>query len=69
MVDIYQQPQRAKEGEVIASPTLVKHLPPPLRRFIGDMSDKDKILLGLDLKPHDSDDNQDSNEAPGGETE
>jgi|SRR4051794_27894407 circadian clock protein KaiB len=54
VVDIYQQPERASEGQVIASPTLVKHLPLPLRRFIGDMSDRDKILLGLDLNRDDS---------------
>ena len=37
--------------QIIAAPTLVKKLPPPLRRFIGNMSDVDRILVGLDLKP------------------
>ena len=61
VVDIYQQPGRASEGQVIASPTLVKHLPLPIRRFIGDMSDHKKILLGLDVRLSElDDDNHDS---------
>jgi len=50
IIDIYQQPIFAKEGQIIAAPTLVKELPPPLRKFIGDMSQTEKILLGLDLR-------------------
>ena len=50
VIDIYQQPVLAKGEQILAAPTLIKHLPPPIRRFIGDMSQKDKILLGLDLK-------------------
>ena len=50
IIDIYQQPIFAKEGQIIAAPTLVKELPPPLRKFIGDMSRTEKILLGLDLR-------------------
>src|SRR3954465_2308487 len=50
VVDIYQQPERAREGDIIASPTLVKELPLPIRRFIGDMSDKEKILIGLGVQ-------------------
>jgi circadian clock protein KaiB len=51
VIDIYQQPSMAKGQQIIAAPTLVKELPPPLRRFIGDMSNTDKILIGLDVKP------------------
>ncbi|MGD0230356.1 MAG: circadian clock KaiB family protein [Syntrophorhabdales bacterium] len=51
VIDIYQQPLLAKGDQIIAAPTLVKKLPPPLRKFIGDMHDVDKILVGLDLKP------------------
>ena len=51
VIDIYQQPEFAKKEEVIAAPTLIKKLPLPLRRFIGDMSNKEKILVGLDLVP------------------
>ena len=51
VVDIYQQPTLAKGDQIIAVPTLVKKLPAPLRRLIGDLSQEDRILLGLDLKP------------------
>jgi circadian clock protein KaiB len=50
IIDIYQQPIFAKEGQIVAAPTLVKELPPPLRKFIGDFSQKEKILLGLDIR-------------------
>jgi circadian clock protein KaiB len=50
IIDIYQQPIFAKEGQIVAAPTLVKELPSPLRKFIGDMSQTEKILLGLDLR-------------------
>jgi circadian clock protein KaiB len=50
VIDIYQYPQLAKDEQIIAAPTLVKKLPQPLRRFIGDLSDKERVLLGLDLR-------------------
>ncbi|WP_243374705.1 circadian clock KaiB family protein [Geotalea sp. SG265] len=50
IVDIYQQPIFAREGQIVAAPTLVKELPPPLRKFIGDMSQTERILLGLDVR-------------------
>ncbi len=50
IIDIFQQPIFAKEGQIVAAPTLVKELPPPLRKFIGDMSQTEKLLLGLDLR-------------------
>ena len=50
VIDIYQQPALAKGEQIIAAPTLVKKHPVPLRRFIGDMSNTERILLGLDLK-------------------
>jgi circadian clock protein KaiB len=50
IIDIYQQPIFAKEGQIVAAPTLIKELPPPVRRFVGDLSDKKKLLLGLDLR-------------------
>lgn len=49
VVDISQQPVLARGEQIIATPTLIKRLPEPLRRFIGNMSDTDKILLGLDV--------------------
>jgi circadian clock protein KaiB len=51
VIDIYQQPQLAKDDQIIAVPTLVKKLPSPLRRLIGDLSQEERILMGLDLKP------------------
>jgi circadian clock protein KaiB len=50
IIDIYQQPIFAREGQIVAAPTLVKELPPPLRKFIGDMSQTERILLGLDVR-------------------
>lgn len=51
IVDIYQQPVLAAGEQVIAAPTLIKKLPQPLRRLIGDMSNTDQVLFGLDLRP------------------
>jgi circadian clock protein KaiB len=51
VIDIYQQPVLAKGEQIIAAPTLIRKLPLPLRRFIGDMSNTERILLGLDLRP------------------
>jgi circadian clock protein KaiB len=51
VIDIYQQPVLLKGEQIIAAPTLVKQLPLPLRKFIGNMSDTERILVGLDLRP------------------
>ncbi len=50
VVDVYQQPDEAAKDQVIAAPTLIKELPFPVKRLIGDLSNRDKILVGLDLK-------------------
>src|SRR6185436_20667071 len=50
VIDIAQHPTLAEGEQIIAAPTLVRKLPLPLRRFIGDMSHTDRILLGLDLR-------------------
>lgn len=50
IVDISQHPKLAEGEQIIAPPTLIKKLPLPLRRFIGDMSEAERILLGLDLR-------------------
>lgn len=50
VVDVYQQPLLAKGEQIIAVPTLIKKLPLPLRRVIGDMSNVDRVLIGLDLR-------------------
>ena len=54
VIDIYQQPTLAKDDQIIAVPTLIKKLPAPLRRLIGDLSQEDRIIVGLDLKPKSS---------------
>lgn len=51
VVDVYQQPVLARDEQIIAVPTLVKRLPLPIRKVLGDLSDKQRVLLGLDLKP------------------
>ncbi len=51
VIDLYQQPELAAGHQIIAIPTLIKELPPPLRRIIGDLSDTEKVIVGLDLKP------------------
>jgi circadian clock protein KaiB len=50
VIDIYQHPELLQKDEVIAAPTLIKKLPPPLRKLIGDMSDEEKILAGLNIQ-------------------
>ena len=51
VIDIYQQPKLAKEEQIIATPTLIKKQPLPLRRLIGDMSDTERFLVGIGLNP------------------
>ena len=50
IIDIFQQPALAKDDQILAVPTLIKKLPAPLRRFIGDLSNRKVVLVGLDLK-------------------
>jgi len=50
VIDIYQLPALAKDEQIVATPTLIKVLPAPLRRFIGDLSRIEKILFGLDVR-------------------
>lgn len=49
IIDIYKNPKAAREEQIVAAPTLVKKLPEPLRRFVGDLSNTQKILIGLDV--------------------
>jgi circadian clock protein KaiB len=49
---VLEHPQLAEDDKILATPTLIKQLPPPLRKVIGDLSDKEKVLLGLELKQH-----------------
>ena len=50
VIDIYRKPTLAKGEQIIAAPTLIKKLPLPMRKLIGDMSDKGKVLVGLDIR-------------------
>lgn len=49
VIDLLKNPRLAEEDKILAVPTLVKLLPPPIQKVIGDLSDKEKVLLGLDL--------------------
>lgn len=51
IIDIYQQPELAKQDQIVAAPTLIKKLPLPARRLIGDLSEYKKVLLALGLSP------------------
>jgi circadian clock protein KaiB len=49
VIDIYKNPKAARDADIIAAPTLIKKLPAPLRRFVGDLSNQEKLLVGLGL--------------------
>ncbi len=51
VIDLLRQPQLAKGDQIVATPTLVKKLPTPVKRIIGDLSDTERVLVGLNLKP------------------
>lgn len=53
IIDVLEHPQLAEDDRILATPTLIKQLPPPLRRVIGDLSNSDKVLLGLDVRRRD----------------
>jgi circadian clock protein KaiB len=50
VIDVYQNPEAAREDQILAVPVLIKRLPLPLRRLLGDLSNEERVLLGLDLK-------------------
>jgi len=50
VIDLYQHPEQAKTNNLVAAPTLIKLLPEPVRRVIGDMSDEGQVLFGLDIQ-------------------
>ena len=49
IIDVLQRPQLAEDEKIFATPTLVKELPPPMRRIIGDLSNSAQVLIGLDI--------------------
>ena len=53
VIDLVEQPQLSKGDQILAIPTLVRKLPQPMRKIIGDLSDTERVLVGLDLRPAD----------------
>jgi len=53
VVDLVRQPQLARRDDIVVVPTLVRQLPPPIRKIIGDLSNVERVLVGLDVVPHD----------------
>ncbi len=51
IIDIYQQPELASSEQIVAAPTLIRSLPLPLRKLVGDLSNKDKVIAGLEIMP------------------
>jgi circadian clock protein KaiB len=51
VIDLSQQPELAVREQIVATPTLIRRLPPPIRRLVGDLSDRERVLVGLDLQP------------------
>lgn len=60
VIDVLKNPQLAEEDKILATPTLSKVLPPPVRKIIGDLSDREKVLIGLDLLYEEIRDRQDN---------
>ena len=61
IIDLLQHPELAQQDQILAIPTLVRRLPPPLRQIIGDLSNREKVLVGLEIKPLASPETSDSN--------
>lgn len=51
VINVLERPKLAEDEKILATPTLVRELPPPLRRVVGDLSDKSRVLRGLDISP------------------
>jgi circadian clock protein KaiB len=68
IIDVLQDPQKAEDEKILATPTLIKRLPPPLRRVIGDLSDREKVLLGLEVWPAEGEEDLAPEADAGGET-
>lgn len=69
IVDVLERPKLAEDEKIMATPTLIKYLPPPLRRVIGDLSDTEKVLLGLDIIPRSARNDEKGNSENGGKAE
>ncbi len=64
VIDVFQQPELAKDQQIIAVPTLIKQLPAPLRRLVGDLSNEHRVLVGLNLKPKEHGESRKPTETP-----
>ena len=53
VVDLLEKPQLARRDDIVVIPTLVRQLPPPIRKIIGDLSNVERVLVGLDVVPRD----------------
>lgn len=53
VIDLLEQPQLARDHQILAIPTLVRRIPEPIKKIIGDLSDTERVLVGLDLRPRD----------------
>lgn len=51
VVDLYAQPERAREDQIVVAPTLIRQMPLPVRRVVGDLSNTERVLAALDLSP------------------
>jgi len=51
VIDILEHPQRAEDGKILATPTVVREFPLPIRKYVGDLSDRNKVLLDLEILP------------------
>ncbi len=60
VIDVLENPQLAEEDKILATPTLAKILPPPVRKIIGDLSNREKVLIGLDLMYEELEEREDS---------
>jgi circadian clock protein KaiB len=54
VIDLADQPHLARRDDIVVIPTLVRQLPPPIRKIIGDLSNEERVLVGLDVQPHDT---------------
>ena len=52
VIDVYQQPEKTRDAQVVAVPTLIRDLPEPVRMLVGDMTETVKVVLGLDIEVH-----------------
>ncbi len=52
IIDLLQHPQLAEGDQILAIPTVVRKMPEPIRRVIGDLSNEERVIVGLDLRPH-----------------